>query len=275
MQRISGMQVYRKPERMKESIKNKAGYIKKAIIVISLILTLLVVAVLVKNCITYYMQEKTAGVQFLQDEPSKSIVEVDPSLIPDYSGKDVIELKGNVPCFTIYDQDHIEGESFSDLDRLGRCGVAYAKINRSMMPTKKRGEIGSIKPSGWKQAKYPGIVDAEPPYLYNRSHLIAYAMTGQNANEKNLITGTRYFNAELMLTYELKVLHYLDDSDNHVLYRVTPYFKGNELLARGLEMEAYSIEDNGKGVCFHVFCYNVQPGIEIDYMTGENRADEQ
>ena len=100
-------------------------------------------------------------------------------------------------------------------------------------------------------------------------------MTGQNANEKNLITGTRYFNAELMLTYELKVLHYLDDSDNHVLYRVTPYFKGNELLARGLEMEAYSIEDNGKGVCFHGFCYNVQPGIEIAYMTGENRADEQ
>jgi DNA-entry nuclease len=220
------MQVYRKPEGMKESIKNKAGYIKKAIIVISLILALLVVAVLVKSCITYYMQEKAAGVQFLEDEPSKSIVEADPSLIPDYSGKDVIELKGNIPCFTIYDQDHIEGESFSDLDSLGRCGVAYA-------------------------------------------------MTGQNANEKNLITGTRYFNAELMLTYELKVLKYLDDSNNHVLYRVTPYFKDGELLARGVEMEAYSIEDNGKGVCFHVFCYNVQPGIEIDYMTGENRADEQ
>lgn len=113
--------------------------------------------------------------------------------------------------------------------------------------------------------------DAQPPYLYNRSHLIAYAMTGQNANEKNLITGTRYFNAELMLTYEHQVLHYLDDCDNHVLYRVTPYFKDNELLARGVEMEAYSIEDNGKGVCFHVFCYNVQPGIEIDYMTGENK----
>ena len=152
----------------------------------------MVVAVLVKSCITYYMREKAAGVQFLQDEPSKSIVEADPSLIPDYSGKDVIELKGNIPCFTIYDQDHISGESFSDLDSLGRCGVAYAKIDRNMMPTEKRGEIGSIKPSGWKQAKYPGIVDAEPPYLYNRSHLIAYSMTGENANEKNLITGTRY-----------------------------------------------------------------------------------
>ena len=159
MQWLSGMQIHRKPEGMKESIKNKAGYIKKTIIVISLILALLVVAVLVKSCITYYMREKAAGVQFLQDEPSKSIVEADPSLIPDYSGKDVIELKGNVPCFTIYDQDHIEGESFSDLDRLGRCGVAYAKIDRNMMPTEKRGEIGSIKPSGWKQAKYPGIVD--------------------------------------------------------------------------------------------------------------------
>ena len=122
---------------------------------------------------------------------------------------------------------------------------------------------------------YPDIIPFDPPFLYQRCHLIAYSLTGQNANEKNLITGTRYFNAELMLTYELKVLKYLDDSNNHVLYRVTPYFKDGELLARGVEMEAYSIEDNGKGVCFHVFCYNVQPGIEIDYMTGENRADEQ
>ena len=256
---------------MKENIRKKAGYVKKAIIFISLILVLLLVTVLVISCISYYRQEKSTGTQYLQDEPSKSIVEADPSAIPDYSGKDVIELKGNVPCFTIYDMDHIEGESFSELDSLGRCGTATAKIDKSMMPTEKRGEIGSIKPTGWKQAKDPGIVDAQPPYLYNRSHLIAYAMTGQNANEKNLITGTRYFNAELMLTYELKILKYLDDCDNHVLYRVTPYFKGNELLARGVEMEAYSIEDNGKGVCFHVFCYNVQPGIEIDYMTGENK----
>ena len=256
---------------MNENIKKKAGYVKKAIIVISLILVLLLVTALVISCISYYRQEKSAGAQFQQDEPSKSLVDADPSSIPDYSGKDVIELKGNIPCFTIYDMDHIEGESFSELDSLGRCGTASAMIDKSMMPTEKRGEIGSIKPTGWKQAKYPGIVDAQPPYLYNRSHLIAYAMTGQNANEKNLITGTRYFNAELMLTYEHQVLHYLDYSDNHVLYRVTPYFKDNELLARGVEMEAYSIEDNGKGVCFHVFCYNVQPGIEIDYMTGENK----
>ena len=154
---------------------------------------------------------------------------------------------------------------------MGRCGTAYAMLDREMIPRQERSEIGSIKPSGWKQNKYPGIVDSDPPYLYNRSHLIAYALTGQNANELNLITGTRYFNTEVMLPYELKVMRYLDHSDNHVLYRVTPYFKGKELVARGVEMEAYSIEDNGEGVCFHVFVYNVQPGIEIDYMTGENK----
>ena len=125
-------------------------------------MVLLIVAVLLRRCINYYRHEKPAGTQYLQDEPSKSIVETDPSSIPDYSGKDVIELKGNVPCFTIYDMDHIVGESFSELDSLGRCGAATAKIDRSMMPTEKRGEIGSIKPTGWKQAKYPGIVDAQP-----------------------------------------------------------------------------------------------------------------
>ena len=144
-------------------------------------------------------------------------------------------------------------------------------LDREMMPKEERSEIGSIKPSGWKQNKYPGIVDSDPPYLYNRSHLIAYALTGQNANELNLITGTRHFNAVAMLPYELKVMRYLDHSDNHVLYRVTPYFKAKELVARGVEMEAYSVEDNGDGVCYHVFVYNVQPGIEIDYMTGENK----
>ena len=139
------------------------------------------------------------------------------------------------------------------------------------MPTEERGSIGQIKPSGWVQEKYPGIVDSEPPYLYNRCHLIAYALTGQNANELNLITGTRYFNVEGMLPFEESVMRYLDKSDNHVLYRVSPYFKDDELLARGVEMEAYSVEDNGEGICFHVFVYNVQPGIELDYKMGESR----
>lgn len=140
-----------------------------------------------------------------------------------------------------------------------------------MMPVESRGAIGDIRPSGWVQEKYPGIVDSEPPYLYNRCHLIAYAMTGQNANKLNLITGTRYMNATTMLPYEEQVLQYLDNSENHVLYRVSPLFKDSELVARGVEIEAYSVEDNGNGICFHVFVYNIQPGIEIDYSTGKSK----
>ena len=139
------------------------------------------------------------------------------------------------------------------------------------MPTEPRGSIGDVRPTGWVQEKYPGIVDSEPPYLYNRCHLIAYAMTGQNANDRNLITGTRYMNATTMLPYEEQVLRYLDNSDNHVLYRVSPLFKDSELVARGVEIEAYSVEDEGEGICFHVFVYNIQPGIEIDYLTGNSR----
>ena len=145
--------------------------------------------------------------------------------------------------------------------------------DRSMMPAGVREDIGHIKPTGWVQNKYEGIVDSQPPYLYNRCHPIAYALTGQNANERNLITGTRYMNATTQLYWEKKVMRYLDDSDGHVLYRVTPYFKENELLARGVEMEAYSVEDRGKSLCFHVFVYNIQPGIVLDYATGENWAE--
>ena len=181
-----------------------------------------------------------------------------------------MELNGNQPCFTDYDFSYITGENYSELDYLGRCGTATVMLDRSMMPTEERGSIGEIKPTGWVQEKYPGIVDSEPPYLYNRCHLIAYALTGQNANEKNLITGTRYFNVEGMLPFEESVMRYLDNSENHVLYRVSPYFKDDELLARGVEMEAYSIEDNGEGICFHVFVYNIQPGIVLNYKTGEN-----
>lgn len=201
---------------------------------------------------------------------SKSLVDSNPDIIPDYSGEDVIELNDNVPSFTQDDIEAINGEHYSNLDILGRCGVAYAKLDRSMYPEEERGSIGNVKPTGWVQEKYPGVVGSNPAYLYNRCHLIAYAMTGQNDNELNLITGTRYFNADLMLEYEMKVLKYLDSSDNHVLYRVTPFFKDNELLARGVEMEAYSIEDEGRGVSFHVFVYNVQPGVEIDYSTGKS-----
>ncbi len=208
--------------------------------------------------------------QFNSDEPSKSTCVADSQCIPDYFGRDYVIINDNIPNFTEWDFNNIEGENYSNLDKYGRCGPAYAKINRSMMPTEKRGEIGQIKPSGWNQAKYEGIIDSTPPYLYNRSHLIAYALTGQNANELNLITGTRYMNASTMLPWEEMVMRYLDDTDNHVLYRVTPFFKGTELVARGVEMEAYSIEDKGNGLCFHVFIYNVQPGISIDYSTGSS-----
>ena len=203
---------------------------------------------------------------------SGSIVDSAPERIPEYSGTGCIELSHNLPGFTEADVKKMRGQSYSPPDRLGRCGTAYAMLDRSMMPKEKRGEIGDIRPTGWQQARYPGIIDSDPPYLYNRCHLIAYALTGQNANAQNLVTGTRYLNIELMLPYEIKIAQYLDHSDNHVLYRVSPYFRNRELLARGVEMEAYSVEDDGAGICFHVFLYNVQPGVLIDYLTGESRA---
>ena len=214
---------------------------------------------------TGLQQEKTHG--------SVSLVYSDPDVIPDHSGEDYIILNDGIPCFNEWDIENITGEHYSEPDQLGRCGAAYAILDRSMMPTGEREDIGQIKPTGWVQNKYEGIVDSEPPYLFNRSHLIAYALTGQNANERNLITGTRYMNAVTQLYWEKKVMRYLDESDNHALYRVTPLFKGAELLARGVEMEAYSVEDKGASLCFHVFVYNIQPGIVLDYSTGDNRAE--
>ncbi len=206
------------------------------------------------------------------DEFSASSVDAYPDSIPEYDGRDLVYLNDNKPNFTEYDYGHIAGEHYSPLDSLGRCRSAMAMLERGMMPSRERGDIGNIKPTGWQQEKYPGIVNSQPPYLYNRCHLIAYAMTGQNANELNLVTGTRYLNTDLMLPYEKQVLQYLDHSENHVLYRVTPYFKGTELLARGVEMEAYSVEDKGEGICFHVFLYNVQPGVEIEYESGRSKV---
>jgi len=192
--------------------------------------------------------------------------------IPAFSGEPYAVINGNVPYFTEEDMNTVSFESYSDLDALGRCGVAYANVGRDLMPTEERGEIGSIKPSGWVQAKYEGIVDSKPPYLYNRCHLIAYCLTAENANEKNLITGTRYMNVVGMLPFEEQVARYLDSKDNHVLYRVTPIFEGDNLVASGVLIEAYSVEDNGAGICFCVYVYNVQPGIDIDYRTGESKV---
>lgn len=190
--------------------------------------------------------------------------------IPAYSGQAYAVINDNIPFFNDEDKQSKTFERYSDLDSLGRCGVAYANVSQELMPTEGRGEIGSIEPSGWRQAKYEGVVESTPPYLYNRCHLIAYCLTAENANEKNLITGTRYLNIQGMLPFEEKVAKYLDTHDNHVLYRVTPIFEGNNLVASGVLMEAYSVEDNGEGICFCLYCYNVQPGIEIDYRTGES-----
>lgn len=148
-------------------------------------------------------------------------------------------------------------------------GVAYANISIETMPTEERGEIGMIKPAGWHTVKYPEVI--EDRYLYNRCHLIGYQLAGENANEKNLITGTRYLNVKGMLPYENEVASYVKKTGNHVMYRVTPYFKGNNLVADGVLMEAYSVEDSGVGVCFCIYAYNVQPGIDIDYATGDSK----
>ena len=187
--------------------------------------------------------------------------------IPAYSGDDYIILNNNIPNFSESDLTTTSFEEYAPLDDLGRCGVAYSNIGTDIMPTEKRESISSVKPSGWQSVKYDIV---EGKYLYNRSHLIGYQLTAENANDRNLITGTRYFNATLMLPYENMVADYIKETNNHVLYRVTPVFEGNNLVATGVQMEAKSVEDNGEGIEFNVFVYNVQPGITIDYATGDS-----
>ena len=188
--------------------------------------------------------------------------------IPAYSGKAYITLNNSVPLFEGTNSTK-SFESYSPLDSLGRCGVAFACIGKDLMPTEKRGEIGMIKPTGWQTAKYD-FVDGK--YLYNRCHLIGFQLSGENANKRNLITGTRYLNIEGMLPFENMVADYVKETGNHVLYRVTPIFSGNNLLASGVTIEGKSVEDNGKEICFYVYCYNVQPGVNINYADGSNAA---
>ncbi len=187
--------------------------------------------------------------------------------IPDYSGEPYVVLNDNWPDFDAEDLTLEPFESYSELDYLGRCGVAYANICLEIMPTEPRGDIGQVKPSGWQTVKYD-CVDGK--YLYNRCHLIGYQLAGENANKQNLITGTRYMNVEGMLPFENMVDSYVEETGNHVLYRVTPVFEGRNLLASGVKLEAFSVEDEGEGICFNVYIYNVQPGITIDYATGES-----
>ena len=191
--------------------------------------------------------------------------------IPEYSGSAYCEINGNVPEFTDDELVTDAFENYSELDSLGRCGVAYANICKEIMPTEERGAIGMVKPSGWHTVKYNDRIDGN--YLYNRCHLIGYQLAGENANEKNLITGTRYLNVTGMLPFENEVADYVESTGNHVLYRVTPVYDGDDLVASGVQMEAESVEDKGAGVSFNVYVYNVQPGVIIDYATGDSEAD--
>lgn len=197
----------------------------------------------------------------------------DLSQIPNYTGNPYTIVNDNEPEFDESDFTTEAFETYSDLDNLGRCGVAYANICKELMPTEKRGKIGMIKPSGWHTVKYPEII--KDRYLYNRCHLIGFQLAGENANEKNLITGTRYLNVDGMLPFEDEIADYVNNTGNHVLYRVTPVFDGDNLVSSGVQMEAESVEDSGEGVKFNVYCYNVQPGIGIDYTTGDSWVNQE
>lgn len=210
-------------------------------------------------------------IEIKEEKKDTPVISYDISKIPSYSGEPYAIIDDNIPNFTEEDYRKDSFEIYSELDSLGRCGVAFANIGKELMPTEERGSIGMIKPSGWQTVKYD-IVDGK--YLYNRCHLIGYQLTGENANPKNLITCTRYMNTVGMLEFENKVATYIKETNNHVLYRVTPIFDSDNLLALGVEMEAYSIEDQGKEIKFHVFVYNVQNGIEINYQNGESKLVE-
>ena len=187
--------------------------------------------------------------------------------VPAFAEQPYVVINDNMPEFSKEDYTTESYEFYSEQDSLNRCGYAMACIGRDLMPTEERGSIGQVKPSGWQTVKYD-FVDGK--YLYNRCHLIGFQLSGENANEKNLITGTRYLNTEGMLPFENMIADYVKETGNHVLYRVTPIFDGDNLVARGVQMEAWSVEDNGDGICFNVYCYNNQPGVEIDYATGKS-----
>lgn len=200
---------------------------------------------------------------------AKQDVEFDLSQIPAFSGNPYVEVNNNLPFFRTDEIVTDSFESYSELDNLGRCGAATACLGIEVFPQEERGEIGMIKPSGWHTVRYDDLI--EDKYLYNRCHLIAYSLSGENANPKNLITGTRYLNITGMLPFENRVHDYVENTSHHVMYRVTPVFEDNNLVATGVLMEALSVEDKGAGICFNVFCYNVQPQIEINYADGTSR----
>ena len=212
----------------------------------------------------------TESAQSTQENATTIAETFDFAAVPAYDGKAYVAVNDNIPFFTEEELSSASYETYGELDPLGRCTVCVASVGQDLMPAEERGNIGAVKPTGWHTVKYD-FVDGK--YLYNRCHLIGYQLTGENANEKNLITGTRYLNIEGMLPFENMVADYVKETDQHVMYRVTPVFEGDNLLAAGVLMEGKSVEDNGEGVLFCVFAYNVQPGVSIDYATGESWAD--
>ena len=239
--------------------------LKKAILIFALALTV--------SSVTEYAAEFNAPVaQAAVTEKNikqTATAKKQPTKISNAATSPYKELNGNKPEFTRKEKKNKKAfETYSRLDKLGRCGVAYANVCKEIMPVDKRGPIGQVRPSGWHTVKYNDLIDGN--YLYNRCHLIGYQLAGENANVKNLITGTRYLNVEGMLPFENMVADYVNETGNHVLYRVTPVFEKNNLVAKGVKMEAWSVEDKGSGICFNVFCYNTQPGIIIDYSNGNS-----
>lgn len=206
-----------------------------------------------------------------QERPQEDAVTITIDEVPVYSGDPYVVINDNEPSFSSEELESDSFESYGELDDLGRCTIAFANLSKELMPQGERGSIGQVKPSGWQTVRYDSV---DGKYLYNRCHLIGWQLSGENANERNLITGTRYMNTEGMLPFENMVADHIKETDGHVLYRVTPIFVEDELVARGVQMEAYSIEDAGASICFNVFVYNVQPGIEIDYSDGSSRLSE-
>ena len=218
---------------------------------------------------TVYSENETAN----STDSSSSVQTADTvDDVPEYSGEPYVEINDNQPEFEEYELTTVPFEEYSELDELGRCGEAEACVGEETMPTEDRESISDIKPTGWVNEQYDSV---DGGYVYNRCHLIGFQLTGENANEENLITGTRYMNTEGMLPFENMVADYVHETDNHVIYRVTPIFAGEDLVASGVHMEAESVEDDGAGICFNVYVYNVQPQITINYATGENWESEE
>lgn len=226
----------------------------------------MLVALMFAGCVSQEQQKLTSVYK-----EQESVADIED--VPEYSGQPYVEINNNEPDFSQEELQEESYEYYESLDSLGRCGMAESCIGQELMPSEKRGSIGQVKPSGWHTVKYEHV---DGKYLYNRCHLIGYQLTAENANEKNLITGTRYMNVEGMLPFENMVADYIKETNNHVLYRVNPVYEEDNLVASGVQMEAESVEDHGEGICYNVYVYNVQPGVTIDYATGESQlADEE